>query len=164
MTRKSRILLLVGTGSLLVCGGVVACLLGALRHEPTFYREALKQEPAAQQAANDELLANATALASNARHQARCSASFTAGQINGWLVLDVPQNFPDLLPKEISEPRIRLGPGKATIACRYHDANLKTIISLNIELYLADPNVLALRILNAAPVPFRFRWRKSSTA
>ena len=157
MNRKVRTLLVVGLGLALLVGGGILGLRGALRHEPTFYREALSQKPAEQQAANDELLANATALASNARREGRWSALFTAAQINGWLALDVPQNFPDLLPKEISDPRVRLSKGKATIACRYHDSSITTVISLNVELYLAEPNVLALRIQNvragAIPIP-----------
>ncbi|HEY5315676.1 MAG TPA: hypothetical protein VIK18_24310, partial [Pirellulales bacterium] len=139
---------------------VVAAVGGifvALRHVPHFYDEALDQPPTKQQQANDALIKSANALASSAHRQGGWSAVFTATEINGWLGVDLAQSFPDLLPSEISQPRIRLSPGLATIACRYREKGVSTIISLNVELYVAEPNVLALRIHNiragAIPIP-----------
>lgn len=129
----------------------------ALQHVPHFYEQALDQESAKQQQANDALIKNANALARSARQQGDWSAVFTAEEINGWLGVDLPQSFPELLPAEISQPRIRLSPGHATIACRYRENAVSTVISLNLELYVAEPNVLALRIHNiragAIPIP-----------
>lgn len=145
-------------GSLtIVVGGVLGALYVALAHVPHFYDEALDQPPTKQQEGNDALIKNANALASSARRQGVWSAVFTADEINGWLGVDLAQNFPDLLPPQISRPRIRLVPGSATIACRYQENAVSTIISLNVELYVAEPNVLALRIHNiragAIPIP-----------
>ncbi len=150
--------MMAGAGGLLLA---LLCTAGGLywaaNHVPTFYEQALEQDPAQQRQANDELLASATALASTARKEGRWSALFTADQINGWLAVDLRENYPDLLPPEVKDPRVRLAPGKATIACRYQDGPLTAVISLAVEIYVTEPNVLALRIHNvragALPVP-----------
>ncbi|HWC89002.1 MAG TPA: hypothetical protein VG433_05095 [Pirellulales bacterium] len=140
-----------------VVGAAAGGIYVALAHVPHFYDQALDQPPEKQQQGNDALIKNANALASSARRQGGWSAVFTADEINGWLGVDLAQSFPDVLPAEISEPRIRLSPGGATIACRYRENGVSTIISLNVELYMAEPNVLALRIHNiragAIPIP-----------
>lgn len=140
-----------------VVGGLVGAAFLALRHVPHFYEQALEQPSTNQQVSSDALIKNANALASSARRQGAWSAVFTAEQINGWLGIDLPESFPELLPAGVSEPRIRLSPGEATIACRYQQKAVSTIISLNVELYVAEPNVLALRIHNiragAIPIP-----------
>lgn len=157
VVRKFRTLAIVaGALATIACAAAVAIYF-ALSHVPHFYEQALDQQPARAQQANDAMIKNASALASSARRQGTWSAVFTADEINGWLSIDLPQNFPDLLPATISEPRVRISPGRATIACRYNENAVSTVISLNLELYVAEPNVLALRIHNiragAIPIP-----------
>ncbi|HWA97178.1 MAG TPA: hypothetical protein VG713_01735, partial [Pirellulales bacterium] len=105
--------------------------------------------------ANDELLAQATALVSTARKRGEWKAAFSADQINGWLAVDVPENYPDLLGPEISEPRIRLEPHHATVACHYARGKISTVVSLDVEASMVEPNVLAVRIdrLRAGAMP-----------
>jgi hypothetical protein len=157
VSRKLPLVSFLAGGLLLLALGVAGGVYWASQHVPHFYEEALSQEPAQQQAANDQLLENATALAASARREGHWSALFTADQINAWLAIDLPQNFPGLLPAEVVAPRVRLSPGKATIACRYEEGSISTVVSLNVELYVHEPNVLALRIHNvragAIPIP-----------
>jgi hypothetical protein len=140
----------VAAGSLLLLGGgFLGGIYWAAQHVPTFYAQALEQEPAQAREAKDELLENATALASEAQRGGPWSALFTAEQLNGWLAVDLPENYPKLLPPEVRDPRVRLSPGLATIACRYQDGAVATVFSLKFELYLAEPNVVALKINSA---------------
>ncbi len=125
---------------------VAVVLLMAARHVPGFYEEALSAEPAALREANDELLQRATALTNDIRRHGRWNALFTADQINGWLSVDLVQNHPELLDEGFSEPRIRIESGRVTLACRYHRGPLETVVSARFEIYLAEPNVMALRI------------------
>jgi uncharacterized protein YpmS len=157
VSRKLRITILV-VGSLgLLVAAVVTSGYFASQHVPHFYRDALTAKPERQQVASDEMLQNATALASHARHQGRWASVFTAEQINGWLAVDRQKNHPDLLPAEIVDPRVRIAPGLLTIACRYQQEGVSLVVSLNVELYVPEPNVLALRIKNvragAIPLP-----------
>ena len=157
MSSKLRITIIVVGSLVLILGIFATTLYFASQHVPHFYRDALKSEPARQQIASDELLQNATALASHAHHQGRWASVFTAEQINGWLAVDRQKNYPDLLPPEIVDPRVRIGPGLMTIACRYQQGKVSLVVSLNVELYVPEPNVLALRIKNvragAIPLP-----------
>ncbi|MEX0711886.1 MAG: hypothetical protein WD278_06025 [Pirellulales bacterium] len=129
----------------------------ASRRVPDFYEAALEIGPAVQQSANDELLETATALASEARKEGSWQALFTAEQINGWLAVDLARNYPDLLPKGLKEPRVNIRPDRVTMAGRYVDGAVETVMSLDVEVYMTGPNVLSLRLHNARagaiPVP-----------
>ena len=46
------------------------------------------------------------ALNNHLRRMGGWEAHFTDQQVNGWLAVDVPKNHPDLLPPEISHPRV----------------------------------------------------------
>lgn len=154
---KLRLLSVAAGSFLLLLVGFLAGVYWASQRVPEFYAQAVQLDPEQAQVANDELLAGATALASNARKEGDWSAVFTAEQINGWLAVDLPQNYPDMLPLEVIEPRVEITPKLATIGCRYKDGAVTTVISVAVELYLAEPNVVALRIhgihAGAVPIP-----------
>jgi hypothetical protein len=147
-----------------VCGAIALLVVGflgggywAVRREPAFYRQALAHEPARLEEASDELLQHTTALVSDVREVGQWQALFTADQVNGWLAVDVPQNHPGLLPAEIIEPRVMFQPSRVTIGCRLEQAGISTVASLEVEVYMARPNVLAIRFCKAragaVPVP-----------
>jgi hypothetical protein len=146
------------------CGtlfAVVLLLLGlgywAVQREPEFYRQALAHEPEKLEVASDELLQHTTALASDVREVGKWQALFTDEQVNGWLAVDVPQNHSGLLPTEIGDPRVLFKPNRITIGCRLEQAGITTVASLEVEVYMAKPNVLAIRFCKAragaVPVP-----------
>ena len=156
-------------------GAMVLLILGlaaigywAVQREPAFYRQALAHEPARLEEASDELLQHTTALVSDARQAGEWQALFTAEQVNGWLAVDLPQNHPDVLPREIIDPRVMFQPGRAKIGCRLEQAGISTIASLEVELYMAHPNVLAIRFCKAragaVPVPLASILERFSAA
>ncbi|HEX4132742.1 MAG TPA: hypothetical protein VHZ24_22095 [Pirellulales bacterium] len=155
MDHRKRAAAKLGIAIALLVGGMLGGVTWAYRHVPDFYRQSLAVDETKQREANDELLAQATALVSSARKQGTWSAAFTADQINGWLAVDVPENYPDVLASGISEPRLRIEPHRATIACHYTDEKVSTVVSLDVEVALAEPNVLALKIerLRAGAMP-----------
>jgi hypothetical protein len=148
---------------------------------PEFYHEAISREPAEQQEACDEFVVRATAMASDLHRSGHWQSLFTAEQINAWLALELASNYPDLLPKELSDPRVSIRDREATIACRYESNDMAAVLSLTVDVYLHDSNVLALRIrrarAGALPVPLtqvldsishaarelklRLEWRKT---
>jgi hypothetical protein len=147
---------LLALAAIAMVGGIVML---TTRHVPEFYAEAITAEPHEQRQANDELLERATTLNNDLRRGGRWQALFTAEQINGWLSVDLEENHPELLSEGFSEPRIQIRKGKATIACRYKSGVMNTVASATFELYLAEPEVLALRIDNvragALPMPMK---------
>jgi hypothetical protein len=129
----------------------LACLAalgvyGALRRTPAYYAAALVRDQASAARSSDEFLQSAAGVASDSRKAGAWEAVFTVDQINGWLAVDVPRNFPDLLPAEFAAPRVFVHPGDLTIACRYHSGSIDTVLSIACDVYLQEPNVLAIRV------------------
>ena len=157
MRSSLRRVIFVCVGLAAVMAGGLAWLYRATQQAPEFYRQALAAPPPRQDEASEELIEQAATLANQAQREDRWEALFTAEQINGWLAVDLERNYADSLPPGVSEPRIRIAPDGATLACRWQDGRLSTVFSLTAEVYVAEPNVLGLRIENARagklPVP-----------
>ena len=143
----------VAVAALVVCGIVGLGLVGlrsALHRVPDFYAEAIVIPAAAQEAAGETLERNVLALHNEVRDSRQWSAVFTDEQINGWLAADLPEKFPQVLPPELQDPRVAFVPGQLQIACRYADDTLTSVVSLTLEVRLAEePNTLAVRICGA---------------
>jgi hypothetical protein len=143
---------LCALAALLLCG-----LYGAARHVPGYYAEVLDVPREAHRQSSDRLLENAAALAGNVRKPGDWRAMFTANEINGWLAADLMKMLPGVLPAGVIEPRVRLKPGCVCVACRYVDAALESVVSLEADVYVKQPNVLSLRLrrarLGALPLP-----------
>ncbi|OHB67618.1 MAG: hypothetical protein A2V70_03470, partial [Planctomycetes bacterium RBG_13_63_9] len=149
MGKKLRIAALVGCGLVLVVAVGFFALYKGLKHEPQFYREALAVDPAAQKQTSDEMLRRATALRNDVQRGGPWHALFTAEQINGWLAVDLAENYPDALPETLSDPRVAIRPDRIMLACRLRQAYGSSVVSLTVEPYLPEPNLLALRIRQA---------------
>ena len=134
---------------LLVAAALVAGGWMAVGHTPEFYRLALAADPAAQAAASTEMFNRAQRLARAVRDPGDWQAQFTTEQINGYLAVDLVKQFPELAAPEIRDPRVELRPGGATLAFRYDGPPAASVVSLDVEAYLAEPNVVALRIRGA---------------
>jgi hypothetical protein len=118
----------------------------AIQQAPEFYEKTLQADPVQQAAASNQMLQQATALASNTRTRGPWRALFTADQINGWLAVDLVKNHPTTLPPGISDPRLQICPNQLALACRYQGHGIRTVLWLTLDAYLAEPNVIALRI------------------
>lgn len=125
--------------------GLLAVYL-ALRHEPRWYGEAVAK---AEEKASDQMLRRAADLTSALETKGGWKIAFTAKEINGWLAIDVPQNHPHLLPDILSNPRVIIEPDGVTMACRARHAGISTVVSLKVDVYLAEENLIAVRIRKA---------------
>jgi hypothetical protein len=137
-----------GTVVLLLAVGLVG-LYFAARQAPEFYEKALQADPVAQAKASDEMLQQATALASDVKAEGRWHGLFTEEQINGWLAVDLIQNHPTLLPWGVSDPRVNITPQEVTVACRVRRRKIDSVVTLSVDAYVAEPNVVALRVRGA---------------
>jgi hypothetical protein len=176
-----KILAVAAVVGAIVVGISLFSLYKASQHVPEFYREAISLDPDEQEPARDEFVAQVTALASDLHRSGHWQSLFTDDQINAWLALELATNYPELLRGELHEPRISIRDKEATIACRYENAQVRSVLSLTVDAYLQEPNVLALRIrkarAGALPVPLaqvldgisraalqlnlRLEWRKA---
>ncbi len=146
--RKILWLLTLGVSCLAVV--IVAILAGAYsatQKVPEFYQEALVLEPAAVAVAGEALEQEVLELHNDARRVGHWEAAFTEEQINGWLSVELPKNFPHALPSQIQEPRIAIRDGDIFLACRYTSERMKTVLSLQVEVGLTEnENEIALRV------------------
>jgi hypothetical protein len=133
---------------LLIAAGLGG-LYWALKQQPNFYRRAIQVDPSLQKKASDQMLQRAAALRSDLEKEGRWQALFTAQQINGWLAVDLVENYPDVLPGSFQDPRVQIQPDRMTLACRLKRGTLDGVVTLTVEPYLVEPNVLALRIRGA---------------
>lgn len=136
-------------GVLILCGAAAYYAYNASQAAPEFYREALAVDHELQVAASDEMLHQATALYNDVQKVGDWEAVFTTEQINGWMAVDMQENHPDLLPKYVFEPRVFIDEEGLKLGCKYESQRISTIFSLNMDMYLAEENVVALRIRNA---------------
>lgn len=140
----------------------------ASQHVPKFYGEALAVDRAVLEEASDQLVQNAAALASDVNQQGPWQAVFTEGQINGWLAVDLVKNHPELLPRSVREPRIRIEPDGLTAVCRFKQGRSDIVLSVTVDAYVAEPNVVALRVrkarAGALPLPLEDVLKEISEA
>ena len=149
MRKRLRIAVIVAAVGLLLMAVGVLSLYVASQQVPDFYQRAMQADPAAQKAASDKMLQQATALASDVKKEGRWQALFTEEQINGWLAVDLVKNHRDLLPPSVSNPCVQIEPDRMSLACRFQEGRMQSVLSLTVGVYLAESSAIALRIRKA---------------
>lgn len=151
------IVAVLATVVVVVLGVSMFSVYEATQRVPEFYHEAISRPPAAEEEARDAFVAQAAALVSDLDRSGPWQSLFTAEQINAWLALELARHYPGLLLGELHDPRIVIKKQEATLACRYESGELAAVLSLEFDVYLHEPNVLAVRIrgarAGALPVP-----------
>jgi len=157
LRRVVKLTFIVTAVVLAVVGGSLYTIYRASQRVPEFYRAAMAVVPEIQEPARDAFVAQATALAGDLSHDGPWRSLFTAEQVNAWLALELAASYPELLPGEFHDPRITFRDNEATIGCRYQSGELSVVLSLVFDVYLQEPNVVALRVrrvrAGALPVP-----------
>ena len=157
MKKPFRVILLAAVAVLLVLITAGVALYRASQHVPEFYRQAVSMDPSVQQAAGHKMEQRATALASNAQKQGRWHEVFTAEQINGWLAvklkpwleLRLGKSSAEAMRARIRDPRVAIAPEQVTLAFTYRTGGVESVVSLSIDVHIAEPNVIVLRVRKA---------------
>lgn len=141
--------LIIALSILLLLGGGVWGVYYAARQTPEFYSASLEQPSETARDASYEMRRQVTALASDTQRTGRWSETFTAAQINGWLSVDLVEKHGGALPPGVSDPRVSITADEARIGCQFDEPWPNMVYSIAIEPYIAAPNVLAVRFINA---------------
>jgi len=154
---------LISLASLLVVGSIVSAAaswwaLQRTRVVPDFYSQAALRMPKDLDSAIASLEKDVVQLQGDAARLGSWCAAFTDEQVNAWLVQQLPREFPNLLPRGVTEPRIVIEDGRVFAAARYKNQHIDTIVSFEVKAALTEQaNVIAIQITNlragALPLP-----------
>lgn len=160
--KRFRIVLFIACFLAVLSAGVISFHLAGQR-TPTFYAEAIEQTqpPAIRQQAAREFVRETVRLAEEIRHAPEWSAEFTDKQVNAWLSEELPQNFPEVIPPGVRDPRIKFEADRILVGFRYDgvrtDERWRGVISVVVEPSVPDSGRLSIRILSAKagllPIP-----------
>jgi hypothetical protein len=145
-----RLVLWIGGALLLLVAAALFVGYRAAGRVPEWYQRAADTvEPARQRKASDEMERRVTDLASGVESTGKWKVLFTAEQVNGWLAVALKEKHSDLLPPDLTDPRVAIEPDGITIGGRFRRASIDSVVSLKVDVFLAEPNVIAARIRNA---------------
>lgn len=149
------VLLVVG---LCVSGTVSWWALQRTRVVPDFYAQAAMRMPEDLDSVIASLEHDVVQLQGDAAKLGSWCAAFTDEQVNAWLVQQLPREFPDLLPRGVTDPRIVIDDGRVFAAARFKNQHIDTVVSFEVKAALTEQaNVVAVRITNlragALPLP-----------
>ncbi len=147
--KKRRTILLVSLAALTVLALGLLAAYWASQQVPDFYAEAIRIDTVTQRDDSDEMLRQSLALGSDVRRAGQWQALFTDRQLNAYLAVGLVEKHPEVLPKEIRDPRIAIRPDSVVFACRLRQGRVDSVVSLTVEPSLPEPGVLALRIRSA---------------
>ena len=151
-TKKNRLTngcfltFVVGT---LGAAGLVWLALDSAQQIPPFYAEALATpiEDATKQ--GDQLEIQLTRVQNAARKQIPWNVEFSQEQVNGWLVADLPNKFPSVLPEKMKDPRVHFEPRKAKLAFKYSANGVDGIVIAECDIFCTEKkNQLAIQIIS----------------
>ncbi len=151
--------LAIATFIALFCVGTIF-LYSFIRHEPNFYKTALliANDPHKSEKAK-EFTSDCFEFIGAVGTEKEWFAQFKEDQINSFFSeeLDESGNKNKILPDYMRSPRVSLEPDRLRFAFRLGEGRLSTIISADLQLWLAkdEPNVIAIQIcsLKAGAVP-----------
>ena len=145
--KKILIISVIVAATLLILAGLGLLIVWqASKAVPDFYAEALASDPTRQSEASDTMIQKTTLLVSDVQKTGRWEALFSEEEINGWLAVDLEENHRNSLPAEISEPRVAIETGGMQLAFRTRRGHVQTVLSVALDVYLAEPGVLGVRI------------------
>ncbi len=151
-TKKNRLVngcFLTFVFGTLCAAGLVWFAVDSAQQSPPYYAEALATpiEDAAKE--GDQLEIQLTRVQNAARKQIPWNVEFSQEQVNGWLVADLPNKFPSVLPEKMKDPRVHFEPRIAKLAFKYSANGLDGIVIAECDIFCTDKqNQLAIQIIS----------------
>lgn len=145
---------IISLAALLVLGAVVSTFvswwaLQRTRVVPDFYAQAALRMPEDLDSVIASLEQDVVQLQGDAARLGSWCAAFTDEQVNAWLVQQLPREFPNLLPRGVTDPRIVIEDGRVYAAARYKNQHIDTVVSFEVKAALTEQaNVVAVQITN----------------
>lgn len=146
MSRKS--LVLIAILFLLVLGGSTGGVYWSLVQVPEFYQRLLVAEadPVLRKEEAEKLVQRTLRLVDDIKHAATWSEEFTQTQVNSWLAEELNEEYADLIPEGLSDPRVQFSKGSIQIGFRFEQRSFKGVVSLRVKAWVPSENQLAFEI------------------
>jgi hypothetical protein len=131
----------------------------AIRQVRPFYAAAIRVEPKELQSASQRMENRVAALYSDAKTAGEWTSVFSDDEVNGWLAVAMDKNHGDILPDEVSDPRIAFADDRFMLGFRYQGERIDAVVSVEAEAFMADDDVAAVRLHDARvgdlPLPMK---------
>lgn len=153
--KRARLGLTLLVALILILGGIAF----SLKHQPAFYKAALADRTpvAARREQATKFEQTTLQLVNEIRFEDRWSHELSDDMVNGWLAEELPAKCPDLLPPDISAPRVKFEKGNLLLAFQAQRGMWHGVVSSRIRPWVSGPNQLALEIesmrVGLVPVP-----------
>ncbi|MBN2022009.1 MAG: hypothetical protein JW809_04380 [Pirellulales bacterium] len=147
MSRQLKRLVWLGAALGVLLLAVAAGLYWASQQAPPWYRQAAsKPHDPRQRQASEEMEQRVADLVSGLKTTGRWEVVITQEQVNAWLAVGLVEKHPGAIPPEFHDPRVLIEPDGVTLACGTSRSGVAVVVSLKVDVYLAEPNVVAMRI------------------
>jgi hypothetical protein len=143
--RWVRIVLLL----LLLLVGGVAWVIYTVKQVRPFYTSALAIPKQRLSEGNKEFLNRTSRFNNEVRKPGEWTLLLTDEQINGWFGVDLANNHPNALPKEIHDPRVKIMPEQISLGVMVDREPFPVAASIDFTLKITNPRELMIRIITA---------------
>jgi len=139
-----------GVGALLlIASGGAGFLWWGSRQPPAFYRAAERTiaSPVVRRQATRHFEQQTQRLVDEIRQAEEWAEEFSEAEINAWLAEEFPREFADIVPPEVSDPRLHIEPDGLRLGFKLDlPDQWSGIVSLRVRASVAEPNHLEIRI------------------
>lgn len=152
MTRRQlfRLISYVLLGVLLLFLLIVYSLYLSAQRLPDFYKESLAVSPELRQVQNKRMREKIINLNNSVQNTGKpWSIQFSEDDLNAYFAVELAREGSNILPRDITEPRLTFSDRQLDFACRVEQGSLAGILHLMVGLEIPEPNRLSIRIKNA---------------
>lgn len=160
--KRKRIFVFLGVSLglvLLVLFFLLETVLFLASRAPDFYREPLPWDPTEAAQLSDRFLQKSTLLASDVHRPGTWHQVFTESEINAWLAVDLPKNYPHALPPGVSQPRVKFETDMLRVAAKARRGLLSGVLTAEVAVHLTEESTVVVVLrkvsLGVLPIPLR---------
>lgn len=144
MIKRVILLVLLSVVTVLLLGA--GSMYWAVTSSQPHYMAALKEPAEVLEEGSRQLESRFTTLSSDLELEGDWRTVVSDHEVNGWLAYKLPESFPNLLPKEIRDPRVAITPNQLILAARSDVAGVDTVVSVLVEPYVTEDGDLAIEL------------------
>lgn len=155
MIKRVILLVLLAAVTVLLLGA--GSMYWAVTSAQPHYVAALEEPAELLEEGSRQLENRITTLSSDLEQTGQWRTVVSANEVNGWLAYKLPESFPNVLPKEIRDPRVAITPEQLILAARSDLAGVDTVVSVLVEPYVTEEGDMAIELqqvlAGVLPVP-----------